>query len=233
MSAKIYLVPNLIAPDTADQVVTNQVRQAIKEVDHYLVENVRNARRYISSLKIKPVEPLQFTLLNKHTSPKEIEEMVQPLKEGYSVGIISDAGCPGIADPGSLVVAWGHKHGIPIVPLVGPSSILLALMASGMNGQSFEFRGYLPIESSERKKAIKQLESESLKISKTQIFMETPYRNQALFEDLLRHCHSQTRLCVARDLTSHNQFIATRSVAQWKSSLPDLHKKPTIFLMQA
>ncbi len=233
MSAKVYLIPNIIAPQTETLVVTPQVRDVIAKIDFYLAENIRNARRFISSLKIKPVDQLHFEQLDKNTSDQQLAELVAPLMEGQPLGIISEAGCPGIADPGSMVVAWAHKQGIEVIPLVGASSILLALMASGLNGQHFEFHGYLPIEGVQRQRTIKRLENESAKNRKTQIFMETPYRNQALMTALMQFCQESTKICVACNLTGEDQLVRTMTVTQWKKSLPDLHKKPTIFLLLA
>ncbi len=233
MSAKVYLIPNLIAPQTETLVVTPQVREVIAKIDFYLAENIRNARRFISSLKIKPVDQLHFAQLDKNTSDQQLAELVAPLMEGQSLGIISEAGCPGVADPGSLVVAWAHKQGIAVIPLVGASSILLALMASGMNGQNFEFHGYLPIKGRQRQLTIQRLENESAKKRKTQIFMETPYRNQALMTALMQFCKESTKICVACDLTGNDQFVKTMTIAHWKKSPPDLHKKPAIFLLLA
>ncbi|MDH3708387.1 MAG: SAM-dependent methyltransferase [Cyclobacteriaceae bacterium] len=233
MSAKVYLIPNIIAPQTETLVVTPQVRDVIAKIDFYLAENIRNARRFISSLKIKPVDQLHFEQLDKNTSDQQLAELVAPLMEGQSLGIISEAGCPGVADPGSMVVAWAHKQGIAVIPLVGASSILLALMASGLNGQHFEFHGYLPIEGRQRQRTIKRLENESAKNRKTQIFMETPYRNQALMTALVQFCQESTKICVACNLTAEDELVRTMTVAHWKKSLPDLHKKPAIFLLLA
>lgn len=232
-TAQIYLIPCTIAPDTQQQVIPEQTRQVLLQVNYYLVENVRTARRFIASLKIRDVSTIDFKVLDKRTSMAQLDELLVPLKSGYSVGIISEAGCPAIADPGNKVVTWAHQHGIKVAPLVGPSSILLALMGSGLNGQHFEFHGYLPIDKIRRAKTIKYLEQESSKTGKCQIFMETPYRNRAMAESLLKYCQGDTLVCFAVELTSKNERILTKTVNQWKRGLPELHKKPVIFLIQA
>ena len=232
-STRIYLIPSTIAFETQDLVISPQIKQVISKVDHYLVENVRTARRFISSLKLRPVSELHFEVFNKRTEDHEINELLSPLRNGQSVGIISEAGCPAIADPGNLIVQWAHRNKVKVTPLVGPSSVILALMASGMNGQHFEFHGYLPIDKVLRTKKIKSIESESRKSGKTQIFMETPYRNRTLAEALLEGCADQTNICFACNLSSLTEDVRTKTVSEWKGQLPDLHKNPTIFLLQA
>jgi len=174
---------------------------------------------------------LIFHKLDKDTSPEEVAELFSSIPKGEDIGVISEAGCPGIADPGALAVAYAHKNNIEVVPLVGPSSILLALMASGFNGQSFAFHGYLPIEKDLRTAAIKTLEKEALSKRQTQVFMETPYRNNKLLEDILKTCQPETKLCIAADLTSPKQFVKTKKIREWKEQLPDLNKRPTIFVL--
>ncbi len=231
---KIYLIPTVLAPDTQTEVLPQYTIDQLARITHFFVENVRTARRFISSLKLGvDISQLTFYLIDKHTSADEIKKNTKVLLEGKDVGIISEAGCPGIADPGAKVVSFGHQLGVSVVPLVGPSSIFLALMASGMNGQSFAFKGYLPIAKDQRGKAIKQLEKTSASLQQTQIFMETPFRNNQLMKDLLQHCRKNTLLCIAANITAPEAFIATKTIGQWKGSLPDLHKQPTIFVLHS
>ena len=230
--AKIYLIPSPIAPGTQGLVLTPQVLNIIGKLEYYLVENIRTSRRFIASLKIRDVSELHFEVVDKRTTHSELEKLLQPVKDGHSVGIISEAGCPVVADPGSNVVKWAHQNQIQVIPLTGPSSILLALIASGMNGQHFEFHGYLPIDANARAKKLRSLEKESTVTGKTQIFMETPYRNQALLKALMEQCQSSTLLCVASNLTATDEMVRTKRVDEWRTKPPDLHKKPTIFLLQ-
>jgi 16S rRNA (cytidine1402-2'-O)-methyltransferase len=230
----LYLIPNVIAEETAHDVIPSSVKSVLQSLTSFLVEDVRTARRYLSSLKIYDrIENLEFQVLNKDTQPEDLTELMRPLMEGKSMGVISDSGCPGIADPGALAVAYAHTREIPVVPLVGPSSLLLALMASGMNGQHFAFHGYLPIERSEAIQAIHQLEKESRLKDQTQIFIETPYRNNPVFSLLVQSLQSQTRLCVAIDLTGKSQQIISRTVSDWKRQQYDLPKLPAVFLFHS
>lgn len=233
MSGKgvIYLIPTVLSEGQYDT-ISPQVREIVPVLSYFLVENVRTARRYISGMDLGLViERLDFEEVNKTTSPERVLELLRRVEQGENAGIISESGCPGVADPGALVVALAHEKGIRVVPLVGPSSILLALMASGMNGQSFAFHGYLPIDRKDRLKAILRLEQESAKNSQTQIFIETPYRNRQLLEALIEHGHPATLLCIARDITGDNELIETHALQFWKKNLPELHKVPTIFLL--
>ncbi len=228
----LYLIPTVLAPETSKQVLSPQIKEVITQTDHFFVENVRTARRFISELQTgKSIESLYFYTLDKDTSYAEIEKNFQPIVEGKDAGIISEAGCPGIADPGAVAVQIAHKLGIRVVPLVGPSSILLALMASGFSGQSFVFHGYLPIDKTERAKTIRQLEKDALHKDQTQVFMETPFRNNQLLEELLNTCNLQTPLCIASQITAPDEMIRTLRISDWKKQKPDLHKKPTIFLL--
>ena len=209
-------------------------RKVIDSLDYFIVENVRSARRFLSKAKIaRRIDDLEFVELNEHTlAGTAIEQMVKPILEGRSAGVISEAGVPGVADPGALVVEACHRKGIKVVPLVGPSSILLAMMASGLNGQSFAFNGYLPVKPPERAKALKTLERRALNEQQSQIFIEAPYRNVKLMEQMLQVCGEQTKLTVACDITSPDEFISTRSVAKWrKDGVPDIAKRPTIFII--
>ena len=206
----------------------------IGRLDYFLVENVRTARRFVSSLKLgRKIEELHFEMLDKNTPAHEVEAICNPLVNGRDMGVMSEAGCPGIADPGHLAVSFAHRHDITVVPLSGPSSIFMALMSSGFNGQSFVFHGYLPIDRQQRKNALKSMEQEAVRKGQTQIFMETPYRNDKLLADILKTCHPQTLLCVASDITGPDEIIRTMSIKNWQKSMPDLHKRPTIFLLYA
>jgi 16S rRNA (cytidine1402-2'-O)-methyltransferase len=229
----LYLIPTLLADDTADGVLPPTIRETIAQTDAFFVENVRTARRFITSLKTgRIIDKTTFFDLTKDTPPAETRKQIQELTERKrNAGVLSEAGCPGVADPGSVVVGMAHSLGWRVEPLVGPSSILLALMASGMSGQSFVFHGYLPIEKQDRVRTLRHLEKEAQQKQQTQIFMETPYRNDALFADILASCQAETRLCVACNLTAPDAFVRTRSVREWKTQVPDLRKKPTVFLL--
>ncbi|MBX2968864.1 MAG: SAM-dependent methyltransferase [Cyclobacteriaceae bacterium] len=230
----LYLIPTTIADDTAGQVIPAHVTDNIRHLRHFLAEDVRTARRYLSSLKIFPsIEDLQFSVLNKHTSETELAEKLLPLTNGNDVGVLSESGCPGVADPGALAVAYAHQQGIRVMPLVGPSSLLLALMASGLNGQHFAFHGYLPVDTAECRKAIRTLEQESRQKNQTQVFIETPYRNNAVFSNLLKSLHDETRLCVAIDVTGKEESIQTMSVRVWKKVSKSWPKLPAVFLFLA
>ena len=229
-NGKLFLIPCEIAKGTAKQTTTTQTLAAIKSCQYFLVENVRTARRFISSLEAEIViESLQFEVLDKKTRRHEVKELLTPLFLGNNVGVLSEAGCPGIADPGALAAEVAHQNNLQVVPLVGPSSILMALMASGFNGQSFTFHGYLPIDKPKRIEAIRKMERDALKLKQTQLFMDTPYRNQPLFQDLLKTCKNQTLLSIARDVTGKDELIQTQSIGEWKQQKIDLKKIPVIF----
>jgi 16S rRNA (cytidine1402-2'-O)-methyltransferase len=231
---KLILIPNVIAENTQDLVLSFQIRNLLPTIHYFLAEDVRTARRYLSCLKIYPaIESLNFSTLDKNTTEAEIPTLMTPVFDGYDLGVISESGCPGIADPGALAVKFAHANGIKVVPLVGPSSILLSLMASGLNGQNFSFQGYLPIDSQEFGKVIKDLEKESKVKHQTQIFIETPYRNNALFQKLIKHLNPDTRVCMAMDLTGESEYIATKQVKEWKMQTIEWPKKPIIFLFLA
>lgn len=231
----LYLIPCTLGDTPAAQVLPQQVLDIARKLRHFVVEQPKAARQFLSALKPEhPIQSLHFSTLNEHTAPEDFAELLAPLLAGDDVGIISEAGCPGVADPGADLVNLAHRNGIRVVPLVGPSSILLALMASGLNGQCFAFYGYLPIEDIERNKAIAALEAESAKRKQTQLFIETPYRNEKMFGALLAHCRPQTLLCIATDLTLPGESVHTRSIAQWKSQpMPQLNKRPSLFLLLA
>lgn len=232
-NGNLYLIPTVIAEKQTD-VIPEQVRNVVKHTEYFLVENLRTARRYISSLNLGlTIEDLHFDVLDKNTSPAELEKLMRPVFDGKNIGVISESGCPGIADPGSVAVKYAHAHRLKVVPLVGPSSIFLSLMASGFNGQSFVFHGYLPIDKKELELVAKQIETDSRKKNQTQIFIEAPYRNNQLLENLTRFCHSETMLCVAKDISGTEEFIRSARMKEWKASQVDLHKVPTVFLLYA
>jgi 16S rRNA (cytidine1402-2'-O)-methyltransferase len=231
---KLYLIPNMIAEESFHKITTTELRVVLSQLQEFLVENVRTARRYLSSLKIyESVETLRFNVLDKDTDAATLPSLMKPLFEGIDIGVISEAGCPGIADPGAIAVAYAHEHEIQVVPLVGPSSILLALMASGLNGQNFAFHGYLPVEKDRATIAIKNFEKESRTRRQTQIFIETPYRNQAILEMLLKNLLPDTLLTIAIDLTGKNEKVHTKPVKKWRQHPVSLPKMPAVFLFQA
>lgn len=228
----MFLIPTVIAPDSAERVLSPQVLAVLSRVDYFLAENLRTARRFISSLRLgRPIDQLHFQVLDKRTPTSEVAGLLAPLHRGHDLGVLSEAGCPGVADPGARVVAYAHQQHIRVVPLVGPSSFLLALMASGFSGQSFAFLGYLPIDKEGRRRAIQRLEKTAKDACQTQIFMETPYRNNALLRDVLSHCHPDTRLCIAKNITGPDELVKTQTVRQWRQAVPDLHKTPVVFLL--
>lgn len=230
---KLFLIPNVLAENTAQSVISPQVKEVIAHTKIFLVENLRTARRYISSLKLGVnLEEIHMEILDKDTLPETMSRLMQPLMNGADIGIISEAGCPGIADPGAVAVAFAHHKGIQVVPLSGPSSMFLALMGSGFSGQSFAFHGYLPIDKKDRSAAIKKLEAESLREKRAQIFMETPFRNNQLLEDLLATLNPNTKLCIAKNITGSDEMILTKTANEWKKLPLDLHKIPTVFILQ-
>ncbi len=232
MQASLFLIPVTLGDTELRRVLPDYNRDVILGIRHFIVENVRTARRFLK--KVEPsivIDDLVFYELNKHTSPEQVSGYLKPLAAGEPVGVISEAGCPAVADPGADVVALAQRKGYPVVPLVGPSSILLSVMASGFNGQSFAFHGYLPIEAGERMAAIKRLEGRIYSENQTQLFIETPYRNRKLAEELIKLCRPSTKLCIASNLTCADEFVRTRPVKEWAGKLPDLDKKPTIFLI--
>jgi len=231
---KLYLIPTTLGDTAPLEVLPISIKRAIENIDYYIAENEKTARRFIKKINAAKSQPdLHFQHLNKFTERSEIPTYLNPCLQGFNVGLLSEAGCPGIADPGADVVLIAHQKRIHVVPLVGPSSILMAMMASGMNGQNFAFNGYLPIDSSERKSAIKKFERNSRELGQSQIFIETPYRNDKLLEELKKTLQPNTLLCVASDITLPTEFIATNAVSAWKKQTVDLHKKPTIFIFQA
>ncbi len=232
-SGKLYLIPTTMGAANPMQVLPIQVKEIMEDLDIYIAENEKTARRHIKQLlPEKQQSILKFFSLNKFTEATEIPSFLNDCKEGKDVGLLSEAGCPGVADPGAEIVKIAHSEGIQVIPLVGPSSILLAMMGSGMNGQRFTFNGYLPIDKKERKKEIKDLERLSSEKQEAQIFIETPYRNNKLLEDFLHLLHPTTRLCVACDLTLPTEYIVTKPVSEWSKTKTDLHKRPAIFIFQ-
>ena len=232
MQAALYLIPVTLGDTPIDRVLPNHNREVIAGISHFVVENIRSARRFLR--RSNPdivIDDLTFYTLDEHTRIEEISAFLAPLRQGLPVGVISEAGCPAIADPGADLVAIAQREGLPVVPLVGPSSILMSLMASGFNGQSFAFNGYLPVVPNERTRRIKQLEQRAYSEDQTQIFIETPYRNHKLIEELVRICRPTTRLCVACDISCEGEEIHTRTMAQWKKAQYDIQKRPAIFLI--
>lgn len=233
MNGKLYLIPITLGESSIESVIPQDVINKTIGIRHFIVENIRTTRRYLRQLdKSFPIDDAQFYELNKRTSPEQIETYLKPILQGNDIGVISEAGVPGVADPGAAVVELAHKSNIPVVPFVGPSSILMCVMASGLNGQNFAFNGYLPIKSNERIKQLKHLEKRSIQEQQSQLFIETPYRNNAMVEDILNACLPSTKLCIACDITLENEFIKTKSVHDWKKSKPDLNKRPSIFIIQ-
>lgn len=229
----LYLIPCTLGDTPPLEVLPFLVKKAVEEIDHYVVEHEKSARRFIKSISpSKSQATLQITEINKFTPEEEIPSMINPCLEGKDVGVLSDAGCPGIADPGAVIVQEAHKNGIKVVPLVGPSSILLAMMASGFNGQNFAFNGYLPIDKQDRKTAIKRLEKLSGDYHQAQAFIETPYRNNQMLESLISSLNSNTSICVACDITLSTEYIKTFTAKEWKQKKVNLNKRPTLFIIQ-
>lgn len=230
---KLYLIPNLLGETPIERVIPDDVVHIIKNIKVFATENVKNTRRYLKKIdKAINIDELVFLDLNEHSDIKDIETYL-PYLANQDMGIISEAGCPGIADPGAELVALAHKHDYQVIPLVGPSSILLALIASGANGQNFSFNGYLPIAKPERIKTLKTYEKQSAVENRTQLFIETPYRNVQLFEDMIATLSPTTRLTIACDITTENEYIKTMLIKDWKHVKPDINKRPTIFVLYA
>ncbi len=227
----LYLIPSLMgAPDS--DLIPDAVKKICQRLTVYIVENAKSARHFLRDIGFQgDFNEIKMLELNKRTDPEELYHFLDDADQGLDIGLISEAGAPAIADPGAEIVAFAHRKKITVRPLPGPSSIMLALMASGLNGQHFCFHGYLPIDSKARQKMIKTLEQASSARNQSQIFMEAPYRNKALLADILKVCHDETKLCIAANLTMKNEMIRTRSIAEWKSRVPELHKKPAIFIL--
>ncbi|MBR5511336.1 MAG: SAM-dependent methyltransferase [Bacteroidaceae bacterium] len=232
MDAALYLLPVTLGATPLDRVLPQHNIEIIKEIRHFIVEDVRSARRFLRQADAQfDIDGSTFFELNKHTSPNDIAGYLAPLAQGKPMGVISEAGCPAVADPGADVVAIAQRKGLKVVPLVGPSSIILSVMASGFNGQSFAFHGYLPIKPDERARKLKQLEQRVYSEDQTQLFIETPYRNGKMIEDIIKNCRPQTKLCIAANLTCDDEFVRTRTVKDWRGKAPDLSKIPCIFLL--
>jgi 16S rRNA (cytidine1402-2'-O)-methyltransferase len=232
MDTALYLLPVTLGDTELNTVLPAYNIEIIQGIKHFIVEDVRSARRFLKKVDREfDIDSLSFYPLNKHTSAEDISGYLKPLLAGQSMGVISEAGCPAVADPGADVVAIAQRKNLKVVPLVGPSSIILSVMGSGFNGQSFAFHGYLPIEPVERVKRIKQLEQRIYSENQTQLFIETPYRNHKMIDDLLQNCRPQTKLCIAANLTCEGEYIKTRAFSVWKGMVPDLSKIPCIFLL--
>jgi 16S rRNA (cytidine1402-2'-O)-methyltransferase len=230
----LYLIPTTLGDTAVEKVLPAEIMQIVRSIRFFVVENTRTARRHLKKMVPEIViDDLDFKELNEHTQPAELELLLSPVSQGFDVGILSEAGCPGVADPGAELVMLAHVKGIKVVPLVGPSSILLSLMASGLNGQNFAFIGYIPVKTAERTAAIREIERNSGREKQTQIFIEAPYRNAKLLEDLLSVCNSQTRLCIAVDLTMESEYVVTKTIANWRNAIPDINKRTAIFLLQS
>ena len=232
MDTALYLLPVTLGDTAIERVLPAYNKEIILQIRHFIVEDVRSARRFLRKVdRDIDIDGLTFYPLNKHTSPDVVSGYLNPLQEGYSMGVISEAGCPAVADPGADVVAIAQRRKLKVVPLVGPSSIILSVMGSGFNGQSFAFHGYLPIEPAERAKRLKELEQRVYSEQQTQLFIETPYRNNKMAEEILKVCRPQTKLCIAANLTCEGEYIRTKTIREWKGHLPDLSKIPCIFLI--
>lgn len=232
MEVALYLLPVTLGDTPIEKVLPAYNREIISGIKYFIVEDVRSARRFLKKVDSAIcIDELTFYTLNKHTSPEDISGYLKPLLEGHSMGVISEAGCPAVADPGADVVAIAQRCNLKVVPLVGPSSIILSVMGSGFNGQSFAFHGYLPIDPAERTKRLKELETRVYAENQTQLFIETPYRNQKMLEEILKTCRPQTKLCIAANITCEGEYIKTKSIKDWKGHLPELNKIPCIFLI--
>jgi len=229
----LYLIPCTLGETPPLEVLPLLVKKAIEHIDYYIVEHEKTARRFIKEIVPRKSQPdLHFEVINKFTDDSDIPNMLLPCFKGKDIGVISDAGCPGIADPGAAVIRQAHEKGVKVVPLVGPSSILLAMMASGLNGQNFAFNGYLPIDKKERKRKLKSLEHLSIDKKQSQLFIETPYRNNQMLESIRKNLQTNTKLCIACDITLPSEYIKTQTVLEWKHSPIDLNKRPTLFIIQ-
>ena len=235
MNGRIYMIPNTLGESPIEFNFPPDNIRIINSIKFFIVEDVRTARRFLKKINREiDIDSLTFSVLAKHTLESDVPKFLKPAAEGNDIGIISEAGCPGVADPGADAVAIAHRMGLRVIPLIGPSSILLAMMASGMNGQNFAFAGYLPVDKGDSIKSLKKLEERSARENQAQLFIETPYRNQKMLQDIVANLRPGTRLCVACNVTCQDEMIVTKTIAQWrKESLPDLNKRPTIFIVQA
>jgi 16S rRNA (cytidine1402-2'-O)-methyltransferase len=231
---RLYLIPSPLSDSNVNDYIPAKVRDVVNNLKHFVVEDLRTARRYISKLKIDtPIDELTFSLLNEHTDIKAISALFSPIFQGYDLGLLSDAGMPCIADPGEELVRMAHSNNVTVIPLIGPSSIFLALAASGLSGEKFSFEGYLPAKIPALIKTIRQLEQQSRQENQSKIFIETPYRSAKMFEIILNTCSPDTFICLACNITAIDEFIQTRQVRDWRKNIPELNKKPCIFILQA
>ncbi|RKT60512.1 16S rRNA (cytidine1402-2'-O)-methyltransferase [Azonexus fungiphilus] len=235
MTGTLYLIPVPLGPSAPQDSLHPGVLATLRPLRHFVVEQAKTARAFLKAAGTDlPLQELELEELNEHTRAEALARLLEPLRAGHDVGLLSEAGCPAVADPGADLVALAQREGIRVVPLIGPSSLLLALMASGLNGQRFAFQGYLPAKDTERSKALRDLEAESRKRQQTQLFIETPYRNRAMFDAILQHCQPGTRLCVATDLTLPGEMVRTQTISQWKKQTPpEIERRPTVFLLLA
>lgn len=232
MKGILYLLPSPLGESPVDHVITPHVRGLVNRIGHFAVEDLRTARRILKREGLeRPVDELEFYPVNEHTGDTEVNEVLKVLLSGMDVGLMSEAGVPAVADPGTRLIGLAHRNDIRVVPLTGPSSILLALMASGLNGQEFSFHGYIPVKSPMRMQVLKKIEKQARTTKATQIFMETPYRNMSLLKDILGTMQDDTRLCIASKITDPGEYIKTRTIGEWRNNLPDLHKRPAVFLV--
>ena len=228
----VYLIPSAMGEEVDINTISLFNREIINSLDEFIVENERTARRYLKAAGYsKPLQDIVYHILNEHTDPAEASTFLKPVKAGKNIGLLSESGCPCVADPGAIIVKQAHENNIKVIPLTGSSSIMLGLMASGFNGQNFAFLGYLPAKQDERVKAIKEIDREIYRKNQTQIFIEAPYRNVQMFDDLVKNCADNTLLCIGVDLTLRTEYIKTMSIKSWRNKRPDFNKKPTIFLL--
>lgn len=232
-TGSLYLIPVPLGEGgNLDAVIPEQAKRLAASLLTFVVEHPKTARQFLKQTGTAiPLQEIRMLTLDEHTRPEELEALLQPLLAGEDVGLLSEAGCPAVADPGANLVRLAHSRNIRVIPLVGPSSILLSLMASGLNGQSFAFLGYLPAEKTERVKKIAEIEQASQRLDQAQIFIETPYRNNQMIQDLLQNCDVETELCIASDLTLPSESVMTKRIGEWKKNLPDCNKRPTVFLL--
>jgi 16S rRNA (cytidine1402-2'-O)-methyltransferase len=229
---RLYLIPALLGDSPLEAVMPPKLSNIVSNLRHFVVEDLRSARRFLK--KISPdidIDALHFSLLNEHTRTGDLPPLMDPLLKGHDLGLMSEAGIPCVADPGSQLVAMAHGQNIKVIPLSGPSSIILALMASGFNGQHFVFHGYLPADNKGRSVSLRRIEQDAFRNEQTQIFIETPYRNMKLFESIMKYCSPETRLCIAANLTTPLEMVRSLSIEQWKKEPPDIHKQPAVFLI--
>jgi 16S rRNA (cytidine1402-2'-O)-methyltransferase len=231
----LFLIPaNISEPIQAEAILPREVIDTVARLEYFIVEDAKSARRFLKAVgTAKPLQELKMRELNEHTPPGAVTELIQPLLQGMDAGLLSEAGAPAVADPGAHLIALAHRMRIPVAPLIGPSSLLLALMASGLNGQAFAFHGYLPANQEGRLRTLRELERESAHRDTTQMFIETPYRNNALLADIMSACNPHTRLCIACNLTAADQLLNTRQIGDWMADLPDLNRRPAVFLLLA